>query len=111
MMKLNELVTEYRQEYNISQREFARRCDLSHGIIHLIERGTNPQTGKEMSQDLDTLKKITSGMGITLQELFERIGDSDSVYVPMSEDQKILVAYHKANVAIQEAVNKLLDIK
>ena len=111
MMKLNELVTEYRQDNDISQREFARRCDLSHGIIHLIEKGTNPQTGKEMSQDLDTLKKLASGMGITLQELFERIGDSDSVYVPMSEDQKILVAYHKANEAIQEAVNKLLDIK
>ena len=64
-----------------------------------------------MSQDLDTLKKLAAGMGISLQELFERIGDADAVYVPMSEDQKILTAYHKANESIQEAVNKLLDIK
>ncbi len=109
-MKLKELVTEYRQLNNISQRELARRCDLSHGTINLIEKGYNPQTDKEMQLDLDTYKKLADGMGITMQELFERIDDSEVVFNPISEDQKILAAYSKADPAIQSAVRKLLDI-
>lgn len=110
-MKLSEYVVEYRIENDISQRELARRCGVSHGLISLIEKGTNPQTGKEMAQDLDTYKKLADGMGISLQTLFEKIGDSDMVINPESEDQKILVAYNKADDGIKAAVKKLLDIK
>ncbi len=110
-MKLSDFVIQYRTENDISQRELARRCGVSHGLISLIEKGTNPQTGKEMAQDLDTYKKLADGMGITLQYLFEQIGDSGSVLNPDSEDQKILVAYNRADEYIKMAVRKLLDIK
>lgn len=109
-MKLKEIVTEYRHINSISQRELARRCDLSHGTIYLIEKGFNPQTEKEIQLDLDTYKKLADGMGITMQELFERIDDSEVVLNPASEDQKLLAAYNKADPAIQSAIRKLLDI-
>jgi len=109
-MKLKELVTEYRQLNDLSQRELAKRCDLSHGTIYLIEKGYNPQTNKEIQLDLDTYKKLADGMGTTMQDLFERIDDSDVVFNPASEDQKLLVAYNKADPAIQSAIRKLLDI-
>lgn len=110
-MKLSEFVVDYRVKNNISQRELARRCGVSHGLISLIEKGTNPQTGKEMAQDLDTFKKLADGMGISLQYLFEKVGDSGLVMNPESEDQKILYAYNKADECIKAAVKKLLDIK
>lgn len=110
-MKLSEFVVDYREKNNISQRELARRCGVSHGLISLIEKGTNPQTGKEMAQDLDTFKKLADGMGISLQYLFEKVGDSGLVMNPESEDQKILYAYNKADECIKAAVKKLLDIK
>ena len=110
-MKLSEFVVDYREKNNISQRELARRCGVSHGLISLIEKGTNPQTGKEMAQDLDTFKKLADGMGISLQYLFEKVGDSGLVMNPESEDQKILYAYNKADECIKAVVKKLLDIK
>lgn len=77
-MKLRDLLKQYREENNLSQRDFARKCSLSHGTISLIERETNPQTGKEISQEMETYKKLADGMGITVQELFEKL-DVDAV--------------------------------
>lgn len=80
-MKLSDVLKNYREEHKISQRELARRCKLSHSSINLIEKGENPQTGKAMSQDMETYKKIADGMGITVQNLFETLGDDAAVQI------------------------------
>lgn len=69
-MKLNEAIRKFREENNLSQREFARKCNLSHNTIHLLERGINPRSGKELIPDTLTYKKIADGMGLTMDELF-----------------------------------------
>lgn len=74
-MKLSELLKKYREENNLSQRELARRCDLSHGLISLIEKEKNPQTGQPMKQDIETYSKLADGMGMSTQELFQKLGD------------------------------------
>ena len=78
-MKLGELIVQYRQNNSISQREFARRAELSNSLISIIEKGVNPQTGKEMSPDLETYKKIAMAMGISMQTLFEQLGNDATV--------------------------------
>lgn len=78
-MRLGEMITQYRQEHDISQREFSRRCGLSNSLISIIEKGINPQTGKPMSQDLDTYHKIARAMGMTLQALFEALDGDELV--------------------------------
>lgn len=78
-MKLSDLILKYREENNMSQREFARRADLSNSLISIIEKGYNPQTGKEMSPDLETYQRIARAMGTTVQTLFETLGDDASV--------------------------------
>lgn len=78
-MKLSDLIVRYRESNNISQREFARRCGLSNSLISLIEKGYNPQTGKEISPDLDTYAHLAIAMGISIQTLFERLGDDAAV--------------------------------
>lgn len=78
-MTLGEAIVEYRRSHDLSQREFARRADLSNSLISIIERGRNPQTGKEMSPDLETYSKIALAMGISLQALFEKLGGDASV--------------------------------
>jgi len=78
-MKLGELIIQYRQNNNLSQREFASRCHLSNSLISIIEKGINPQTGKTMAQDLETYAKIANAMGISVQELFEKLGNDASV--------------------------------
>lgn len=78
-MKLSEILKSYRAENKISQRELARRCGLSNSLISLMEMGKNPQTGKTMSQDLGTYKKLAEGMQTSLQALFEKLGNDAAV--------------------------------
>ena len=80
-MKLSDVLKGYREKHKISQRELARRCNVSHSLINLIEKGENPQTGKAMSQDMGTYKKIADGMGITVQNLFETLGSDAAVQI------------------------------
>lgn len=78
-MKLSQLLKEYRESNDISQRELGRRCGLSNSLISLIEMGINPQTGKVMSPDLETYRKLAYGMQMSLQQLFEQLGDDAMV--------------------------------
>lgn len=78
-MELKDVLANYRYTHRISQREFARRCNLSNSLISILEMGKNPQTGKKPVPDIDTYKKIASGMNITVHKLFEIIGDSEMV--------------------------------
>jgi transcriptional regulator with XRE-family HTH domain len=74
-MKLEDLIKKYREDNNISQREFARRCGLSNSLISIFEMGKNPQTGKTISPDLETYRKLANGMGTSIQKLFEVLGN------------------------------------
>ena len=78
-MELGEVLINYREENRISQRELARRCGLSHALISILEMGKNRQTGKKSTPDTETYKKLAAGMGMTVQTLFEKLGDSEMV--------------------------------
>lgn len=90
-MKLSELLKQYRAENKISQRELARRCGLSNSLISLIEMGVNPQTGKEMSPDLETYRKIADCLGVSIQKLFETLGNDAkvSMYIGKQENMDV----------------------
>ena len=89
-MELKDVILNFRQEQKISQREFARRCELSNSLISLLEMGENPQTGKKISPDLITYKKIASGMGIPLQSLFEKLDETELVSLSYSDLERAL---------------------
>lgn len=80
-MRLEEIIKKYREDNDISQREFARRCGLSNSLISIFEMGKNPQTGKTISPDLETYRKLANGMGMSIQQLFEQIGDGAFVRI------------------------------
>ena len=70
---------QYRKAKDLSQRDFARRCGLSHSLISILEMGVNPQTGKKPQPDLETYRKIAIGMNRSVQDLFNDLGNSESV--------------------------------
>lgn len=74
-MTLGEFIKSYRSEHGLSQRQFASRCGLSNGHISMIERGENPATGEPIKPTLLALKKIATGMGITMMALFSQVED------------------------------------
>ena len=64
---------------NISQREFSRNCDLSNTYISFIENEKNPKTGRPVVPTLEQYKKLATGMGISVQRLFELLDDDAPV--------------------------------
>ena len=72
-MTISQLLIKYRQEHALSQRRFAELCDLSNGYISMLENNLNPSTGKPVVPTLPALKKLSQGMGISLDELINQI--------------------------------------
>lgn len=92
-MNLGDLIREYRDSHELSQRQFANQCDLSNGYISILEKGVNPNTGKPVTPTLPQLKKLADGMSMTLSELFDKIDDMPvylgSNIIPMPEMQQL----------------------
>lgn len=74
-MKLGDLIREYRLEHDCSQRQLAIACGLSNGYISILEKGINPNTGRPVTPTIPQLKKLSSGMGMTLMELLDKVDD------------------------------------
>ena len=104
-MKLSLLLKTYREAHEISQRELARRCGLSNSLISLMEMGVNPQTGKEMSPDLETYRKIADGLEMSVQRLFEVLGDDATVSLDVGRKESIDVSagYYETIIGRQKS--------
>ena len=78
-MKLSDVIRNYRNEMNMSQREFSRKCGLSNTYISFIENEKNPKTGRPLIPTLEQYRKIADGMDITVHHLFELLDDDAPV--------------------------------
>ncbi len=74
-MKLGDIIREYREAHDLSQRQFANLCGLSNGYISMLEKGVNPGTGRPLTPTLPQLNKLAGGMKMSLSELFEVADD------------------------------------
>jgi repressor LexA len=73
MNYIGEYIRKYRGE--MSLREFADKCGISHTHLDSIEKGYDPRTGKPVRVTVDTLKKIAKTMGMTINDLLIQSGD------------------------------------
>ena len=90
-MKIGEIILDYRTRMDISQRQFARRCDLSNSYISFLEKDVNPQTGKPLVPTLEQYKKLATGMDMSLQQLFEMLDQDAPVSMEFSHsDDSVL---------------------
>lgn len=74
-MKLGELIQNYRETHDLSQRQFATLCGLSNAYISILEKGINPRTSKPVTPTLPQLKKIADCMSMSVMELFDSVDD------------------------------------
>lgn len=119
-MKLGEYINNYLFQNKISQRQFAKICELSNGYISMLISGKNPKTGKPLIPSITALLSIANGMGISLDEL---ISQTDDITVDISasknlfaasyhltqKEKAVLTAYRK-HPEMQQAVDTLLGI-
>lgn len=73
MNYIGEFIKRYRGD--MSLRDFAQKCDISHTHLDSIEKGYDPRTGKPVRVTVDTLKKIAKAMGMSINDLLIQSGD------------------------------------
>lgn len=66
-VRLGKLIREARG--NMSLREFALGCGISHTHVDSIERGVDPRTGKPVSVTVETLEKLSKATGYSVEYL------------------------------------------
>lgn len=127
-MKLGDIVRQYRIKNDLSQRQFAKLCDVSNGYISMLEEGKNPKTGEAIVPSLSTFKKLSSAMGMTVNELMT-LADEENVSlkyefqtvidlqvfgekrpsnkVELDEDEQRIILMYRINKMFREAVNNI----
>lgn len=53
----------------ISEREMAKKCNISHSYLNQLIKGTNPTTSKPISPTILTLEKLSRGFKIPVSDL------------------------------------------
>lgn len=74
-VKIGQYLKEYREATKISQRELAKRCNVSNSFISMLEKDNNPHTNKPIDLSVDKYQAIAAGTGITLYQLFVILGE------------------------------------
>lgn len=67
--QLGKFIHQKRLEKNLSLREFAKLCEISHTHLDSIEKGMDYRTGKPVNITNETLSKLASALGVSPQQL------------------------------------------
>ncbi len=71
-MEIGQRIRNYRLQIKLSQEEIAERCGLHPTYIGQVERG-------EKNATIESIGKISSGLGIPLSRLFENLDISNDI--------------------------------
>lgn len=114
-MTLGEVIKKYREENDISQREFARKTGLSNSYISQLEMNMNSKNGQPIKPQIETYKAVADAMGITIDALFCMVDDMEISLrkMPAAEgselDQKIMNLVYQLPEDLKESVYDLLQ--
>lgn len=89
-MKIGQLISEYREAHGLSQRDFARRADLSSAVISFIEKGVR-ENGEPYIPRLETVRKIARAMGRSMSDITSQCDDYENLNVPVGLDETPLI--------------------
>lgn len=113
-MTLGDLIKKYREENDLSQREFAKMSDLSNSFISQLEKNVNSKNGQPIKPTLETFKAVANAMNITVDAIFDQIDDMDiSLSKPATEgselDIKIMSLVRQLPEDLKESLCDLLQ--
>lgn len=83
MNYIGNFIKKYRGD--MSLRDFAEKCGISHTHLDSIEKGVGPRTGKPVRVTIETLKKIAKAMGMSINDLLIQSGDVKLEELNLSE--------------------------
>ncbi|MGI6169915.1 MAG: helix-turn-helix domain-containing protein [Christensenellales bacterium] len=80
-MKIGVLLKEYRDKNGLSMQEFADKSGLSKGYISMLESGRHPQNNREIIPSIETVQKIATVMGLSVDELLESVDNNQLINI------------------------------
>lgn len=80
-MKLNKYIKDYRKFHNLTLQDFAETAGLSKAYVSILEKEVRPQNNKKIVPSIETIKKIASATGKTLNELILLLNADEQIAV------------------------------
>lgn len=74
-MYLGDLIKSFREKNKMSQRDFAKLCNLSHTYIAALEKNIDSRTGKPIAPTLDTVKYVAKAMNMPIEDVLHLLDD------------------------------------
>ena len=68
-MVLGDLIKKYRTEHELSMDDFSRVTGLSKAYISILERNYNPVNGKPVVPSLETIRTVSSAIGMDFNDV------------------------------------------
>lgn len=90
----------YREDRNLSQKDFAEKIGVSNSRVSNWEQGIN-------RPDVDLLKKICETLNVSPSELLDVHLDTEE----LTEHEKQLIRNYRMKTDLQKAVNILLGLE
>ena len=75
-MTLGDVIKRYRIDRGLSQRDFAKACELSTPYISQLENNKNPKTGEPPIPSLETFMKVADGMRMDVLVLLDIVDEN-----------------------------------
>lgn len=78
LKKLGKIVSEKRKEKKLSLREAAKEIGISHNYLNIIEKASDPRTGKPLRPTIETIESIGESFEIPITILLDLAGYNTS---------------------------------
>ena len=87
-MTLGDIILSYRNSFapKMSQRDFAKKCGLSHTYIAALEKNVDPRTGKPIAPTLDTVRDVALAMNLPIEKLLKMLDDNQEFLINANKD-------------------------
>ena len=115
-MKLGEIIREYRLINKMSMGDFAKVSGLSKPYVSMLEANKNSNGGKPIIPSVETLRKVSTTVGISLDELLRKLGDEKIDLRPPTfslEETQLVDNYREMNAEdkdfLWDIVRRLLN--
>lgn len=84
-MFLGDIILKYRKEMNMSQRDFAKKSNMSHSYIAMLEKNIDARTGKPISPTLETIKNVSVATNIPIDDILKLLNDEQEIVINKEE--------------------------
>ena len=85
-MTLGQIIREYREANDMSQRQFAEKCGLSNAYISILEKNESPKTKEAPVPTIGVFKAIADAIGVSVHDLMKM---ADETKVSMGQKMQI----------------------